>query len=66
MKNIIAIILQLSRTPIGGGSIEVGDKVFPWQGVFAFSSHTCLAWEALSCRPASPLSLLVTMCLPYL
>jgi hypothetical protein len=28
------------------------------KGVFPFSCHTCLAWEALSCRPASPLSLL--------
>jgi hypothetical protein len=43
-------------TPTGGGSVEVGDKVFPWQGVFPFSSHTCLAWEGPSCRPASPLS----------
>jgi hypothetical protein len=46
-------------TPVGGDFVEVDDKVFPWQGVFAFSSHTCLAWEALSCRTASPLSLFV-------
>jgi hypothetical protein len=55
-----------TRTPVGDGSVEVGDKVFPWQGFFPLSSHTCLAWEALFCRPASPLSLLVTTCLPYL
>jgi hypothetical protein len=46
-------------TPVGGDFVEVGDKFFSWQGVFAFSSHTCLAWEALSCRTASPLSLFV-------
>jgi hypothetical protein len=45
-------------TPVGDGSVEVGYKVFPWQKVFPFSSHTCFAWEALSCGPASPLSLL--------
>jgi hypothetical protein len=49
--------------PVGGDFVEVGDKVFPWQRVFAFSSHTCLAWEALSCRTASPLSLFVRVCL---
>jgi hypothetical protein len=28
------------------------------RGFLPFSSHACLAWEALSCRTASPLSLL--------
>jgi hypothetical protein len=45
-------------TPVGSGSLEVGDKVFPWQRVFSFSSLTCLAWEADSCSPAPPFSLL--------
>jgi hypothetical protein len=47
--------------PVGRDFVEVGDKVFPWQRVFAFSSHTCLAWEVLSCQTASPLSLFASL-----
>jgi hypothetical protein len=28
-------------TPVGSGSVELGDKVFPRQGTFPLSSHQC-------------------------
>jgi hypothetical protein len=36
----------------------MGDKAFPRQAGFPFSSHVCLTWEAHSGGPASPPSLL--------
>jgi hypothetical protein len=52
-------------TPVGGGSVEVGDKVSPWQGVFPLSSHTCLAWDPYL-SPRFPTLPACTTCLPFL